>query len=111
MKKVLIIVFLFISIISTLPTEAVEFESCTKTFYMDCETLFFKTLSSLSANNYKIVEIQSCNGFILFSAYGRTFFAVIAKNNNNSSTLRITPADSNYNFSPTILQQIFKDLL
>ena len=87
-----------------------SFFNCQKTFIKQSEPFFYVTLSALAKNNYKIEEIQSKNGLIIFKVYNKEFLANITKVDFKTTLLKITPADNNYNFSPTIVESIFKTI-
>lgn len=115
MIKNLIKIFFIIIFISggfsyaeTQPQLVVSFSACQKTFIKQSEPFFYVVLSSLSKNNYKIEEIQSKNGLIIFKVYNKEFLANITKVDFKTTLLKITPADNNYNFSYEIIENIFK---
>lgn len=85
----------------------VEFANCSKTYTVSSENLFLLTLAALSANNYKINEISSKSGYILFAAENKEFLSTVAKVNNQVSTIKITPANNSYTFSQRIVDKIF----
>lgn len=80
---------------------------CYDTVSVNAEQLFYLTLATLNKMNFKIKEVQSKTGTVLFQAYSREFLVTIADKGVNSSFIKILPADSNYSFSPSIVQNIF----
>ncbi|MGN0197622.1 MAG: hypothetical protein ACI4B8_06470 [Candidatus Gastranaerophilaceae bacterium] len=80
---------------------------CSDTIGMNSEQLFYLTLAALNKMNYKITEVQSKTGTVLFQAYSREFLITIADKGANSTFIKILPADSNYSFSPALVQNIF----
>lgn len=88
--------------------QPVDFALCTKTFKMNDEKLFYLTLASVNANRFKIEEIQSKSGYILFSAGKRDYLATIVEINPQTSMLKITPCDNIYYFPIGIVQNLFK---
>lgn len=80
---------------------------CSDTIGMNSEQLFYLTLAALNKMNYKITEVQSKTGTVLFQAYSREFLITIADKGANSTFIKILPADSNYAFSPALVQNIF----
>lgn len=80
---------------------------CYDTIGMNSEQLFYLTLAALNKMNFKITEVQSKTGTVLFQAYSREFLITIADKGANSTFIKILPADSNYSFSPSIVQNIF----
>ena len=66
------------------------------------------TLASISANKFSIDEIQTANGYIIFTANRNKYLATIAKVDNSNSILKITPCNNIYNFPPGIITNTFK---
>ena len=88
----------------------VPFSTCQRSFIKQSEPFFYVVLSSLAKNNYKIEEIQSKNGLIIFKVYNKEFLANITKVDFKTALLKITPADNNYNFSYSIIENLFKTI-
>ena len=86
----------------------IMFENCTKIFSVNQEKLFYLTLASISANRFNIDEIQSANGYIIFSANRNKYLASIAKVDKTNAILKITPCNNVYNFPPGIITNTFK---
>jgi len=118
LSLVLIITGLFISGLSakseemslsqlTLP-QTVSYDTCTKTYYISAEKLFYLTLAGITANRFEIKEMQSKTGYILFKAANKEFLAAIVYFGLNKSMLKITPTNNNYYFAPGIVYNIFK---
>ena len=55
----------------------VAFEACTKMFAINKEKLFYLTLGAVNANRFNIEEIQTQNGYIIFSAANNKYLATI----------------------------------
>lgn len=89
-------------------TQNVKYQDCIKVFNIDNVHLMYLTVAAINANRFKIDEIQSRSGFILFTAVGKQFLASISNVNTNQGMLRITPVDDNYYFQPGIVANIFK---
>jgi hypothetical protein len=85
-----------------------SFETCCKTYNMPADKLFYLTLASINANRFKINEIQSKTGYVLFTVANRQFLAGIVKISSAKSLLKITPASNNYYFPPGIVSNTFK---
>ena len=112
-KIYLLLLLFFIgntAISETQPQTIVAFSACQKEYIKQSEPFFYVVLSSLAKNNYKIEEIQSKNGLIIFKVYNKEFLANITKIDFKTTLLKITPADNNYNFSYTILENIYKTI-
>ena len=84
------------------------FENCTKIFELKQEELFYLTLGAVSANRFTIDEIQTANGYIIFTANKNKYLASAAKIDNKNSILKITPCNNVYNFPPGIITNMFK---
>ena len=88
----------------------VDYSSCIKDYQMTAEELFYRTLSAISSSNYKIIEIQSKSSRVLFSVFGREFWASVTKQNSAASTLRILPSDNSFYFQKTLIDRIFNEI-
>lgn len=86
----------------------VSFEDCTKIFNINEEKLFYLTLASISANRFLVEEVQTANGYIIFSANKNNYLATIAEIDSQNSILKITPCNNVYNFPLGILTNMFK---
>ena len=84
------------------------FEDCTKIFKINQEDLFYLTLGAVSANRFTIDEMQTANGYIIFTANKNKYLASTAKVDNKNSILKITPCNNVYNFPPGIISNMFK---
>ena len=89
-------------------SQNIMFENCTKIFGVNQEKLFYLTLASISANRFNIDEIQSANGYIIFSANRNKYLASISRIDKTNSILKITPCNNVYNFPPGIITNTFK---
>lgn len=123
MKKIFIILSLFVmpylSAEEITPPQAVTqnpltvsqnimFENCTKIFGINQEKLFYLTLASISANRFNIDEIQSANGYIIFSANRNKYLASVSRIDRTNAILKITPCNNVYNFPPGVITNTFK---
>ena len=86
----------------------IMFQNCTKIFAVNKEKLFYLTLASLSANRFTVDEIQTANGYIIFTANRNKYLATVASVDSANSILKITPCNNVYNFPPGILLNTFK---
>ena len=89
-------------------SQNVKYSDCIKVFNTDNVHLLYLTIASVNANRFKIDEIQSRSGYVLFTAVGKQFLASISNVNTNQGMLKITPTDDNYYFQPGIVLNIFK---
>lgn len=83
---------------------------CCDTISANPEQLFYLTLAALNKMNYKIKEVQSKTGTVLFQVASREFLITIANQDSNNTFIKILPTDSNYAFSPILVQNIFSFL-
>ena len=86
----------------------IAFENCTKMFPVNKEKLFYLTLSAVTANKFSIDEIQTQNGYIIFSAANNKYLATIAGIDADNSILKITPCNEIYFFPPGVFLGMFK---
>lgn len=86
----------------------ISFETCTKMFAINKEKLFYLTLGAVSANKFTVEEIQTANGYIIFTAANNKYLATIASIDSLNSILKITPCNDIYYFQPGIVMNMFK---
>ena len=86
----------------------IAFEACTKMFAVNKDKLFYLTLSAINANKFAIDEIQSHNGYIIFSVANNKYLATVAGIDATNSILKITPCNDIYFFPSGILINMFK---
>ena len=61
---------------SMIQSQNIAFEDCTKMFAVNKEKLFYLTLGAISANNFSVDEIQTSNGYVIFSAANNKYLAI-----------------------------------
>ena len=88
----------------------IEYIDCTKMYAVNKENLFYLTLSSITANKFGIEEIQTNNGYIIFTVANNRYLATIAGIDANNSILKITPCNNIYFFPPGILINLYKHI-
>lgn len=93
---------------SPVQPQAVDFGNCNKFFKLDSSKLFYLTLASVNANRFRIDEIQSKSGYVLFSVAQKQFLASIITIDSKNSMLKITPCNNVYYFPIGIVQNMFK---
>lgn len=93
---------------SPVQPQPVDFGVCSRFFRMDSQRLFYLTLASVNANRFKIDEIQSKSGYVLFSAAQKQFLASVVTVDSKNSMLKITPCNNIYYFPVGIVQNMFK---
>ena len=118
-RIVIIILSLFLSVIpvsaetvmtvqSLVTPQNVDFEYCNKIFNMNSERLFYLTIASINANKFRIDEIQTKSGYILFTGASKQFLANIASLDEKRAILKVTPADNIYHFPLGVVVNLFK---
>ncbi|MCI1273857.1 MAG: hypothetical protein LKG27_05430 [Clostridiaceae bacterium] len=88
--------------------QTVSPDICSKLYQTSTEKLFYLTIAAINANNFKVDEIQSKTGYILFTAVGKQYLATIAKFSSASAILKISPVNNIYYFQPGIVLNMFK---
>ena len=94
---------------SATAAQNIPFENCTKIFDgINKEKLFYLTLGAVNANRYTVEEIQTYNGYIIFTAARQKYLATISGVDKDNSVIKITPCNNIYYFQPGIVTNIFK---
>lgn len=93
---------------SPIQPQPVDFGNCFKYFRMDSHRLFYLTLAAVNANRFKIDEIKSKSGYVLFSVAQKQFLASVITIDSKNSMLKITPCNNIYYFPVGIVQNMFK---
>lgn len=86
----------------------INYEDCTKIYNLDKEKLFYLSIGAINANKFKLEEIQTQNGYLIFSTGKNKYLATVAKIDNDNSILKITPCNNLYYFQPGIITNIYK---
>lgn len=94
--------------VSPIQPQIIDFSLCNKYFSVDKQTLFYLTMSGLNENKFKIDEIKSRSGYILFTAAHKQYLASVIKIDSKNSLLKITPCDNTYYFPSGIVTNLFK---
>ena len=87
---------------------SVSYQECTKIFNVNKEKLFYLTIGAVNANRFKTDEIQTENGYVIFSVNKNKYTATIAGVDKENSILKITPYNNVYYFQPEIISNIYK---
>ena len=88
--------------------QSIDFNFCNKTFKIEPQKLFYLTLASVNANKFKIDEIKSKSGYILFSVAEKQYLASVIQIDAKNSMLKITPCNNIYYFPSGVIQNMFK---
>ena len=86
----------------------INYEDCTKIFNIDKKKLFYLSIGAINANEFKLEEIQTQNGYLIFSTGKNKYLATVAGIDNENSILKITPCNNLYYFQPGIITNIYK---
>lgn len=116
--KILFIIWLFffsvvqaqevVNSTSLVTPQQVDYSMCNKIYDLPVEKLFYLSVASANANHFRIDEIQSKTGYILFTAGGNQYLASIIKIDDSHSQIKITPTNNNYFFAPGIVLNFLK---
>ena len=83
-------------------------DECYKIYSVDADNLFMASLNVISNNNrFEIFEIQTKNGYILFSTGGKYYLLTVTKRYKNQSEVKILPQNSDYSQGSSIAYSIF----
>ncbi len=93
---------------SAVVSQNIMYENCTKIYGVNQEKLFYLALAAISANKFNIDEIQTANGYIIFTANRNKYLLTVARVDNANSIIKITPCNNIYNFPAGILTNTFK---
>ncbi len=93
---------------SQVVSRSVSYQECTKIFNVNKEKLFYLTIGAVNANRFKTDEIQTENGYVIFSVNKNKYTATIAGVDKENSILKITPYNNVYYFQPEIISNIYK---
>jgi hypothetical protein len=86
----------------------IDYQDCTKIFNIDKEKLFYLSIGAINANKFKLEEIQTQNGYLIFSTGKNKYLATVAGIDNGNSILKVTPCNNLYYFQPGIITNIYK---
>lgn len=88
----------------------IQYEDCTKMYNTEKKHLFYLSLGAINANRFKIEEIQTNSGYIIFSTGKNKYLATVSEIDKNNSILKITPCNNLYYFQPGIISNIYKHI-
>ena len=79
-----------------------------KIYPKDADTLFLSAISVLSSEpRIAICEIQSKNGYVLFSYNNKYYLLTVTKRYQSQSEIKVLPQNSNYSQGSEVAQQVF----
>ncbi len=86
-------------------------EECYKIYPVDADNLFMASLNVLGSNNkFEISEIQTKNGYILFSVGSKYYLLTVTKRYKNQSEVKVLPQNSDYSQGSIVATTIFNML-
>lgn len=85
----------------------IAYEDCTKMYNKDKIELFYLAIGAVNANKYNLEEIQTQNGYIIFSTGKNKYLITVAGVDESNSIVKITPCNNLYYFQPSILSNIY----
>lgn len=89
------------------PSAYAQPNECIKLYEMPFEQLYYFALSSVNANKFKPIEMQSRSGYILFETANQEFLISVMKKDAKHSFIKLTPSNNIYRFSPNIPTKLF----
>ena len=102
-KRIFLIICFLISAVF-----ASVLDECYKIYSIDADNLFMASLNVLSSSNkYQISEIQTKNGYILFSTGNKYYLLTVTRRYKNQSEVKILPQNSDYSQGSTVATTIF----
>ena len=83
-------------------------DECYKIYPKDADDLFMASLNVLSnSNKFEISEIQTKNGYILFSTGNKYYLLTVTRRYKNQSEVKVLPQNSDFSQGSTIATTIF----
>ena len=83
-------------------------DECYKIYPVDADNLFMSALNVLGSNNkFEISEIQTKNGYILFSTGSKYYLLTVTRRYKNQSEVKILPQNSDYSQGSSVALAIF----
>lgn len=103
MKKIIITLFLLLLSFC----QASQYD-CYKVYTQNPDTLFMSSIAAInSSSKFDLAEIQSKNGYILFSYNSKFYLLTLTKKYQNHTEIKILPQNSNYNDNQEAAKLLF----
>lgn len=103
MKKII----LSICLLSTIALAGI-FEESFKIYPKDADTIFMSALSAInSSSQFKIAEMQTKNGYILFLHGSRYYLLTVTKRYQSQTEVKILPQNSDYSQGSDVARTVF----
>ena len=106
MKKIFFTI-LFLSFFFCALAEESPLSRHYKIFPKNPDELFMEALSAINQSRFEISEIQSQNGYILFSSGSKFYLLTVTKKYQNQTEIKILPQNSDFSISEEVARQIF----
>ncbi len=104
MKKTAVLLFFLLITTCTFATSS----ECYRNFSQNPDILFMSAVAAIdSSNQLELCEIQSKNGYILFSKGSKFYLLTLTKKYQNQTEIKILPQDSNYNDNNEVAKAVF----
>ncbi|MBR2068862.1 MAG: hypothetical protein IJ877_03775 [Candidatus Gastranaerophilales bacterium] len=92
----------------SLPVNAGVLDECYKIYSVDADNLYMSALNVLSSNGrFEISEIQTKNGYILFSTGSKYYLLTVTRRYKNQSEVKVLPQNSDYSQGSSVASAIF----
>ncbi len=109
-KKIFPILFLMLSLTAS-NCFGFSLSECYKIYSYDADILYMNALSVLnSASKYNIVEMQSKNGYVLFTYGAKYYLLTLTKRYKNQTEIKILPQNSDYSAGCNVAKEVFTTL-
>ena len=83
-------------------------DECYKIYPVDADDLFMASLNVLSNNSrFEISEIQTKNGYILFTTGSKYYLLTVTRRYKNQSEVKVLPQNSDYSQGSGVASAIF----
>ena len=103
MKKILIILILLVSCCF-----GFELNNYYKLYPINADNLDMIALNALSSNDrYNIYEIQTKNGYILFSTNAKFYLLTVTKRYQNQTEIKVLPQNSDFSDTLETVKTVF----
>ncbi len=104
MKKLIIVLSLLIA-----PCFASFLDKYYKIYPIAADTLFMQVLSALdtTGSGFEIFEIQTKNGYIVFSYNSKYYLLTLTKRYQNQTEIKILPQNSSFSSADAAVQKAF----
>ena len=87
---------------------AFSLDECYKIYPVDADSLYMSAISAISSSDkYTISELQSKNGYILFTYGSKYYLLTLTKRYKNQSEIKILPQNSIYSQGSDVAKEIF----